>query len=108
MPRRNKSQQVASPSEIPPALQLTENFPVGAYVFYRDPQDNGPRFSFFSNRLLEMMDITREEIDADPMAVYRNLHPDDVGPFFEAAEEAARVKSHFFNESRYIIRGATR
>ena len=108
MPKRNKSQEVSTPSEIPPALQLTENFPVGAYVFYRDPQDNGPRFSFFSNRLLEMMDITREEIDADPMAVYRNLHPEDIGPFFEAAEEAARVKSHFFNESRYIIRGATR
>lgn len=108
MPRRNKSQQVPNPPEIPPALQLTENFPVGAYVFYRDPQDNGPRFSFFSNRLLEMMDITREEIDADPMVAYRNLHPEDIGPFFEAAEEAARLKSHFFNESRYTIRGETR
>lgn len=108
MPGRNKGQQAPIPTEIPPALQLTENFPVGAYVFYRDPQDNGPRFSFFSNRLLEMMDITREEIDADPMAAYRNLHPDDIGPFFAAAEEAARLKSHFFNESRYIIRGETR
>lgn len=108
MPKRHKSQQAPTPSEIPPALQLTENFPVGAYVFYRDPQDNGPRFSFFSNRLLEMLDITREELDADPMAAYRNLHPDDIGPFFEAAEEAARLKAHFFNESRYIIRGAIR
>ena len=108
MPRRNKSRRASTPPEILPALQLTENFPVGAYVFYRDPQDNGPRFSFFSNRLLEMMDITREEIAADPMVAYRNLHPEDVGPFFAAAEEAARLKSHFFNESRYIIRGATR
>ena len=108
MPRRNKSRRASVPSEIPPALQPTENFPVGAYVFYRDAQDNGPRFSFFSNRLLEMLEITREELDADPMAAYRNLHPEDIGPFFAAAEEAARVKSHFFNESRYIIRGATR
>lgn len=95
-------------SQIPPALQLTENFPVGAYVFYRDPQDDGPRFSFFSNRLLQMLDITREELDADPMVAYRNLHPEDTGPFFEAAAEAARLKTSFFNESRYIIRGEIR
>ena len=108
MPRRPKNQPAPAPSEIPPALQLTENFPVGAYVFYRDPQDDGPRFSFFSNRLLEMLDITREELDADPMAAYRNIHPEDIGPFFEAAAEAARLKRPFFNESRYIIRGAIR
>jgi C4-dicarboxylate-specific signal transduction histidine kinase len=55
-----------------------------------------------------MLDITRNELDADPMAAYRNLHPEDIGPFFEAAAEAARLKRPFFNESRYIIRGAVR
>jgi signal transduction histidine kinase/DNA-binding NarL/FixJ family response regulator len=103
-----------SGSEIPdsvknhPALQLTENFPVGAYVFYRDPVDNGPRFSFLSNRLLEMLDITREEAEANPLNVYRTIHPDDIGPFIEVSLEAARQKALFANESRYIVRGETK
>ena len=90
------------------AYELTENIPVGAYVFYRDPQDNGPRFSFFSERLLQMLDITREELDADPMNAYRPVHPDDLGPFLSISEEAARRKETFDYECRYIIRGKTR
>lgn len=94
--------------KIHPALQLTENFPVGAYVFYRDPVDNGPRFGFLSNRLLEMLDITREEAEANPLNVYRPMHPDDIGPFIEVSLEAARQKAPFANESRYIVRGKTK
>ncbi len=90
------------------AYELTENIPVGAYVFYRDPQDNGPRFSFFSERLLQMLDITREELEADPMNAYRPVHPDDLGPFLSISEEAARRKEAFDYECRYIIRGKTR
>ena len=90
------------------ALQLTDNFPVGAYVFYRDPEDNSPRFSFLSNRLLEMLDLTREEAEADPMNIYKRMHPDDLGPFIEVSLEAARLKATFNNESRYIVRGETK
>lgn len=90
------------------ALQLTDNFPVGAYVYYRDPHDNGHRFSFFSNRLLEMLAITREELEADPLVAYRPIHPDDQGPFFVQAEEAARLGIAFNVEARYIIRGELR
>lgn len=89
-------------------LQLTDNFPVGAYVFYRDPVDNGPRFSFLSNRLLEMLDLAREEAEADPMNIYKRMHPDDLGPFTEVSLEAARLKAPFCNESRYIVRGETK
>ncbi|MBD2423082.1 PAS domain-containing protein [Cyanobium sp. FACHB-13342] len=90
------------------ALQLTENFPVGAYVFYRDPVTQQPSFSFFSNRLLEMLDLTREELDANPMNAYRSMHPDDIDAFFKASDEAVRNQTNFINESRYIIRGQTR
>ncbi len=100
------------PTNDPPsgnlALQLTDNFPVGAYVFYRDPEDNSPRFSFLSNRLLEMLDLSREEAEADPMNIYKRMHPDDLGPFTEVSLEAARLKANFNNESRYIVRGETK
>lgn len=96
------------PASGPLALQLTDNFPVGAYVFYRDPVDNGPRFSFLSNRLLEMLDLTRDEAEADPMNIYKRMHPDDLGPFIEVSLEAARLKAPFCNESRYIVRGETK
>lgn len=89
-------------------LQFTENFPVGAYVYFRDPHTQKPSFSFFSNRLLEMLDLTREELDADPMNAYRSMHPDDLVSFFQASEEAVRNHTNFINESRYIIRGQTR
>lgn len=89
-------------------LELTDNFPVGAYVFYRDPVDNSPRFSFLSNRLLEMLDLTRKEAEADPMNIYKRMHPDDLGPFTEVSLEAARLKAPFCNESRYIVRGETK
>ena len=90
------------------ALQLTDNFPVGAYVFYRDPEDNSPRFSFLSNRLLEMLDLSREEAEADPLNIYKRMHHDDLGPFTEVSLEAARLKTTFNNESRYIVRGETK
>lgn len=96
------------PASGPLALQLTDNFPVGAYVFYRDPVDNGPRFSFLSNRLLEMLDLTRDEAEADPMNIYKRMHPDDLGPFMEVSLEAARLKAPFCNESRYIVCGETK
>lgn len=89
-------------------LELTDNFPVGAYFFYRDPVDNGPRFSFLSNRLLEMLDLAREEAEADPMNIYKRMHPDDLAPFIEVSLEAARLKAPFCNESRYIVRGETK
>lgn len=96
------------PARGPLALQLTDNFPVGAYVFYLDPVDNGARFSFLSNRLLEMLDLTRDEAEADPMNIYKRMHPDDLGPFMEVSLEAARLKAPFFNESRYIVCGETK
>jgi len=90
------------------ALSLTENFPVGAYVFYRDPITDQPRFGFFSNRLLEMLDLSREELDADPMAAYRSMHPDDVEAFWMQADAAARDVTSFNIDCRYVIRGEER
>lgn len=90
------------------ALMLTDNFPVGAYVFYRDPDTDQPRFGFFSNRLLEMLDISREELESDPMVAYRAMHPDDVEPFWIQAEAAARDATPFNIDSRYIVRGEVR
>jgi PAS domain S-box-containing protein len=81
---------------------------VGAYVFYRDPATQTPRFSFFSDRLLEMLDLSREELNADPMNAYRSMHPDDISSFFQASDQAVRTRTNFINESRYIIRGQTR
>ena len=89
-------------------LSLTDNFPVGAYVFYRDPSTDQPRFGFFSNRLLEMLDISREELEADPMAAYGPMHPDDVEAFWSQAEAAAREGLEFNIDCRYVIRGEIR
>ena len=105
---RTRELRAAEQSLARTAYELTANIPVGAYVFYRDPQDNGVRFSFFSERLFQMLDITREELDADPMNAYRTVHPDDIGPFLSIAEEAARHKETFHYECRYIIRGQIR
>lgn len=105
-----KAQAIAPAAEeaLHAALSLTDNFPVGAYVFYRDPVSDEPRFSFFSNRLLEMLNLSREELEADPMAAYRSMHPDDVAPFWAQADAAARQGSVFKIDCRYLIRGELR
>lgn len=90
------------------ALWLTDNFPVGAYVFYRDPDSDQPRFGFFSNRLLEMLDINRAELEADPMVAYQAMHPDDIEAFWIQADAAAKAGTAFNIDCRYVIRGEVR
>lgn len=98
----------SSEARVHAVLSLNDNFPVGAYVFYRDVDTGQPRFGFFSNRLLEMLDISREELDADPMAAYRHMHPDDIEPFFSQSAAADREFTAFKTDCRFVIRGELR
>lgn len=61
-------------------LQLTENIPVGTYVLETDAQQQ-PRFTFLSDRWLQMLDVRREEVMADPGKGFSCVHPDDFEAF---------------------------
>jgi hypothetical protein len=64
---------------IPPeqtALQLTENILVGTYVMQVAP-DGSPRFTFLSQRWLDMLDLECEALMADPFNRFKCVHPDD-------------------------------
>lgn len=89
------------------ALQLTESIPVGTYVL--EVSTAGvPRFTFISRRWLDMLDLHREEVMADPTLGFRCVHPDDYDAFMEENMKVFSTFQPFFWEGRIVVRGETR
>lgn len=90
----------ASPSES----TFTDNIPVGTYILRVEP-DGTPSFPFLSKRYLEMGDLTREEVAADPYIGFTRAHPDDLDALLATNLEAIEKGTPFYWEGRYVIRG---
>ncbi len=93
--------------DIPPeqtALQLTENIPVGTYVMQVAP-DGSPRFTFLSQRWLDMLDLEREAVMADPFNGFKTVHPDDYGAFIALNMEVFEKTLPFYWEGRCVVKG---
>jgi signal transduction histidine kinase len=89
------------------ALKLTEAIPVGTYVLEVSP-DGKPRFSFLSKRWLEMFNITRELVMADPTQVLSRVHPDDLMDLVNRHRQVFLQPQVLTWEGRILVRGETR
>lgn len=84
------------------AYDLTENIPVGTYTMVQ-PVDGGmATFAFMSSRFLELLGLTREEVDVDPHSPFKRVHPDDIDAFMALNQRVFEEKSTFFAETRII------
>lgn len=88
-------------------LQLTENIPVGTYVLETDAQQQ-PRFTFLSDRWLQMLDLRREEVMADPGKGFSCVHPDDFEAFMALNRKVFAQIETFYWEGRIVVRGQVR
>jgi signal transduction histidine kinase len=71
-------------------LTLTKNIPVGTYVLEIDAQ-KVPKFTFVSDRWLNMLNLQREVVLADPGKGFACVHPEDFEAFMALN---ARVFAH--------------
>ena len=86
------------------ALKLTEHIPVGTYVVEKNPQGE-VRFTFASDRFLQMMDLGREEVLNDPFTAFRAIHPDDLAPFRERYRQSINAIEPLSFEGRVVVSG---
>lgn len=107
--RREAERELRSARELlgQAAYDLTTNIPVGTYVLKFD--DSGmPHFVFLSERWLEMLDLRRDEVHADPSLAFNMVHPDEREAFEKHNAEVFAEKKPFFWEGRIVVRGQTR
>lgn len=89
------------------ALELTRNIPVGTFVLQLEPQ-GGLVFRFVSDRWLEMIGLRRVNLELNPAAVLRVVHPDDLASFNRRRQEAVESLGRFSWVGRLVVRGSVR
>jgi PAS domain S-box-containing protein len=93
------------------AYQLISNICAGTYEVSLHPDPKGtikPIFHFTSPQFLEMFDITRAQLDADPYSIYHCIHPDDLASLADANSQALQDPTQFLWEGRLRRKGEVR
>lgn len=88
------------------ALELTHHIPVGTFVVQGG--EDGWGVSFTSDRLLEMLELRREEVRADGDLLERLLHPEDAGSFYARCRSVAGTLDFFSWDGRFWVGGELR
>ncbi len=91
------------------ALAITEAIPVGTYTTVLRPGEPEARFSFMSDRFLEICGMQRQALQG--MAVgqaFACLHPDDQATFLRLEHEASAERRPFCGQGRVLVDGAVR
>lgn len=105
--QRTRELRTAEESLARAAFELTANIPIGTYVLERDSSGE-PRFTFVSERWLQMLDLRREDVLADHSLAMNAVHPDDREAFTRRNAEVFADNTHFQWEGRIVARGQTR
>ncbi len=88
-------------------LEMTDSIPVGTFVV-KLGTDGVPKFDFISKRLLQILQLTPEQVQNDAMAAYSLVHPDDYDEMIRLNSEAFATGKDFQWEGRMNIGGKTR
>lgn len=90
------------------ALEITEAIPVGTYTMVQPPEGGLARFSFMSERFLQICGLNREEAAANPLKGFACVHPDDYPAWLELNSKAFADRSPFYGECRVVVDGEVR
>ena len=85
------------------AYDLTENIPIGTYTVVQPADGSMPYFSFMSSRFLQLLGLTRQEVDADPMRPFTCVHPPDLDAWMALVTQSLEDKKPFFGETRVLV-----
>ncbi|MFM7634490.1 MAG: PAS domain S-box protein [Cyanobacteriota bacterium] len=73
------------------------------------PPDGGlAKFSFMSERFLQICGLIREQAAADPMRAFACVHPDDYDDWLQLNIEAFQHRQPFYGECRVVADGIVR
>ena len=91
------------------ALAITEAIPVGTYTTLRRPGETQARFSFLSDRFLEICGLERHHLlGAEVIQAFRHLLPEDRAGFVRLEQEASSQKRPFKGQCRMLVNGVVR
>lgn len=100
--------EAARHAQAQAALAVTEAIPVGTYTMVQPPEGGLARFSFMSERFLQICGLQREEAAADPLKGFACVHPDDYPGWLELNSKAFAERRPFYGECRVVVDGAVR
>jgi PAS domain S-box-containing protein len=89
------------------AYELTENIPVGTYVVEVKPGET-PTYSFCSDRWLQMLDLTREEVMSNPGLPLQRVREDYREAFIALNNDVTSTGKKFQWEGPIVVRDQTR
>lgn len=89
------------------ALQFSEAIPVGTYIMKIDAPGVA-RFTFVSQRFLDMLDLERQKVLSDPHHVYQRVHPEDIKGLMEVSAHVQENSLPFYWEGRMLVRDEVR
>ena len=95
-------------SQIQSAYELTENIPAGIYALLLRPGEKMARFTYASPRFLELIGLTRADLERNPHSPWTRLHPDDLDAFMRQNLEIFANRQPFQGEVRLRVDGQTR
>jgi PAS domain S-box-containing protein len=90
------------------ALAITRAIPVGTYTMELLPGETLAKFSFMSERFLEITGLNLEEARAEPLRVFDCVHPEDYDRWLGASLAAFCRKTPFLGETRLLVNGEIR
>ena len=83
--------------------QLMAELPVGVYELLDEPSGL-LRFEFVSDRAQQMFGVSRAELEADFLSVFRHFHPDDVARV-KSLNQQARSAGVGFQATARVVQG---
>ncbi len=83
------------------------NLPVGFYILV-EPDDRAFSVEAMTDRALELFGVTRPMVEAEGMAAFTHLHPDDRGWLFDYNEKVRQAGEPFQAEARFVVEGRQR
>jgi signal transduction histidine kinase len=89
------------------ALKLTDAIPVGTFVL-EVSKHGTPTFSFLSKRWMQILNVTREAVTADPIHALSCIHPEDSVLLLDKFQQIFKRTQDLTWEGRVLIRGEMR
>jgi PAS domain S-box-containing protein len=81
--------------------RIHASIPCGVYEYYL-ALDGESHFIYFNDRLLEILEIEREDLGKDASLIWKYIHPDDVGRLAAEDLRTRETGEKFFIELRVI------
>ncbi|WP_006787193.1 diguanylate cyclase [Thiorhodospira sibirica] len=97
------------PTRSPPSFSsLLPSTAIPAALYLIEVNTSGtPSFTFITDKLLQMLDLSREQVLADAMSVFGRVHPDDSPAFWALSQQLFTTPRPLFWEGRMVVREAT-